>query len=89
MIKNIIKKIGKYLFENGKSLVFYLICWYFGIKFFKFGYSNIDFSKPNDISPLFLALSGIGLLLILLPFFKRVKVGEFEIEREIEQAKKN
>jgi hypothetical protein len=89
MMKNIMKQIGKYLLSNVKNLLFYLICWYLGVKIFNLGYVNLNFSKPNEISPLFLTLTGIGLLLILLPFFKRVKVGEFEIEREIEQTKKD
>ncbi len=83
------KEISKYLFDNGKSLLFYFICWYLGVKIFTLGYNNLDFSKPDEIKPLFLILSAIGVLLILLPFFRRVKVGEFEIEREIEQAKKD
>lgn len=88
MAKNIFKQIGKYIFHNGKSLLFFLICWYFGIRIFNLGYANIDLSKPDEIKPIFLAFSAIGLLLILLPFVKRMKIGEFEVEREIEQAKK-
>jgi hypothetical protein len=89
MSGNNFKQIGKYVLDNGKSLFFYLICWYLGIKIFMLGYINLDFTKPDEIKPMFLVLSALGMLLFLLPFFKRVKVGDFEIEREIEQAKKD
>ncbi|MBK9925770.1 MAG: DUF4145 domain-containing protein [Anaerolineales bacterium] len=89
MSDNHFKPIGKFFSDNWKSLLFLVVCWYFGIKIFNLGYSNLDLSKPDEIKPLFLTISAFGILLILLPFFKRVKVGEIEIEREIEQAKKD
>jgi hypothetical protein len=87
MFSNGLYQLGKYLLGNWKNLFFNLICWYFGIKIFSIGYTNINLTRPYEIPPIFLVLSGIGILLILLPFFKRVKVGELEIEREIEQTK--
>ncbi|PKO16810.1 MAG: hypothetical protein CVU39_06225 [Chloroflexi bacterium HGW-Chloroflexi-10] len=89
MSKNILKQVGKYLLDHGKSILFFLICWYFGLRIFVWGYANIDFSKPDEINSIFLVLSAIGILLIILPFFRRLKVGDFEIEREVEQAKKD
>ncbi len=89
MSDNNFKPIGKFFSDNWKSLLFLVVCWYFGIKIFNLGYSNLDLSKPDEIKPLFLIISAFGILLILLPFFKRVKVGEIELEREIEQAKKD
>jgi len=83
-----LKRFGKFLLENGKSLVFFLVCWFFGFFFFIKGFTNLNLFTTESISPLSIGLSVVGLVLILLPFIKRVKVGEIEIEREVEQAKK-
>jgi hypothetical protein len=84
----IYKSLGKYFLENGKNLLFFTVCWFLGINFLVRGYIHLNYSNPEGISPFFIGLSVIGLILILLPFIKRVKVGDIEIEREVEQAKR-
>ena len=71
-----------------KEIVFYIICWTSGVIFLRLGSINIDLAQPEKINALFLTFLAIGLLLLLLPFFKKVKFGSVELEREIQQTKK-
>lgn len=48
---------------------------------------HIDLEKPNEIHTLFLISFASGFLLLLLPFFKKVKFGSVELEREIQETK--
>jgi hypothetical protein len=71
-----------------KEVFFYIICWISGAISILIGVNHIDFAQPDKIDRLFLIFLAIGLLLILLPFFKKVKIGTVELEREVQQTKK-
>lgn len=66
--------------------MFFIICWLLGIRLFNQGYKRINLAEPENIPTIALLLAAIGLLLILLPFLKRLKIGELEIERELAQT---
>ena len=72
-----------------KTFLFYAICWTTGIIFIRIGATHISLDQPDKIHIIFCIFLVAGLLLILLPFFKKVKFGVVELEREIQQTKKD
>lgn len=92
-VKNTMKnndqgKFWEFLLDNAKEIMFFCICWFLGIRFSVFGYINLDFLKIEDTPSSYIFSLAIGIVLVLLPFFKRVKIGNIEVERELKQAKK-
>jgi hypothetical protein len=71
-----------------KDVVFYIICWTSGVILLILGAKHINLELPDDVHGLFLIFLAIGFLLLLLPFFKKVKFGTVELEREIQETKK-
>lgn len=70
-----------------RTVIFYIICWTAGAVFLQIGVKHINLETPEKIPVLFLIFIVAGLLLILLPFFKKVKFGVVELEREIQETK--
>lgn len=80
-------RIINFIRENFQEIIFFIICWCFGIILFMSGLANSNFDG-KEINSIYLIISAVGLGLFLLPFFKKVKFGEIEIERQIRETKK-
>lgn len=70
-----------------KNVVFFILCWLFGIVLINTALNNIDLNKPNEIPIIFLVFLLSGIILLFFPFFKKIKVGSIELERELEKTK--
>jgi hypothetical protein len=71
-----------------KSTVLFIICWTSAIIFLIIACKHLDLNAPDQNHPVFYCMLTAGLLLLLLPFFKKVKFGDVELEREIENTKR-
>lgn len=71
-----------------RTIIFYTICWTAGTIFLRIAAKHINLDLPEKVPVLFLMFLVGGLLLLLLPFFKKVRFGVVELEREIQETKK-
>ena len=53
-----------------KTVVFYVICWTSGIISLRLGATQISIDETDKMHRLFLIFLAVGILLLLLPFFK-------------------
>lgn len=72
-----------------ETILLYIISWGIGTFLLNKSFSKIDLNNPNKISITYYIFMILGILLLLLPFAKRVKVGNIlEVERQLNETKK-
>lgn len=75
-----------FLKKNWKDALFVVICWAIGFRLLYITNSKIDINKL-DFNLIHLAIYILGILLLLLPFFSKVKIGKYlELERKLKET---
>lgn len=77
-----------FLNKHFLTLVYFIVTWSIGFTIICKTSKYIDFSKSKDIDLVLLSLFIVGLIFILLPFFKKIKIGNYvELETDLKQTK--
>ena len=72
------------------TLLYFIVTWTIGLTLICKSSKILDLSQIDKISPVILMFLLIGLLFLLLPFFKKIKIGKYlEIETDLKQVKKD
>src|SRR5260221_688083 len=70
-----------------RNILFTLICWTIGFRLLYLTNDKIDITN-KDLNLLYLIIFGAGIILLLLPFFTKIKIGEYiELERNLKDTK--
>jgi len=76
-------------FSKYSQIFFFLICWLIAFLILKCYYSQIISCGLADLKNQDLIIIAVGIGFILIPFFKKLKFGDFELEREVDETKKD
>jgi hypothetical protein len=74
-------------FKYFRIISLYTICWISGISLIIIGSRHINLDCPNRVHVIFLSFIGLGLALLILPNFSKIKIGSVELERELAETK--